>query len=153
MKKFLVAALAATLCLSAFTGCGSKVEKNLKLGTYETDVEDPDPDMPAIVLKEDNKFDIVYKGAADKNISGTYEINKNDEIVCTADSTEQATGEDGTTEEAATYIFTTTDDYNLVFLGISDNLPTLANTEFVSSYVANNQEFDYADDYYSDDDE
>lgn len=140
MKKFIALALSLSLCFIALTGCGSKVEKNLKLGTYETDVENPNPDMPAVVLKEDNKFDIVYKGAADKNITGTYEINDNDEIVCTAESAE-------------TFVFVTNDDYNLILLGISDELPTLANTEYVESYVAGNTEFDYADDYYSDDDE
>lgn len=143
MKKFLAAVLAVTLCFGAVTGCKSKVEKNLKLGTYETDVENPVAEMPSIVLKENNQFDIVYKGKSYMDIEGTYEINDNDEVVFSAQS------EDGD----LTYVFDVTDDYNLVLMGISSPLPTTLHTEFVPSYVSSNQEFDYADDYYSEDDE
>ncbi|MGN1319216.1 MAG: hypothetical protein ACI4VF_09390 [Lachnospirales bacterium] len=143
MKKFL--AVAMSVCLLAFTGCASKVEKNVKLGTYETNVENPDPNMPSVVLKEGKKFDIIYKGSTNNNLTGTYEFNKNDELVLTTDAENE--------EEAMQFIFNADENYNLIFNVISSPLPVLTDDPLDEKTVLNGTEFDYADDYYSDDDE
>ncbi len=131
MKKF----LAIALCLLAFTGCGSKadVQKDLRLGSYAFEGDIESSSMPTVVLKSNNEFDIIYKGPAINNMTGTYDFNEQNDIVLSA-----TTGDK--------YVFAINDKNNLVYINISSELATRDNDPVPAS-----AEFIYADDIFSDD--
>jgi lipoprotein len=133
MKKL----LAAALCLIALVGCGKPdLNVDLKLGSYYFNNEVENSYMPSIVLKDNNRFDIIYKGYYDGNLTGTYTIEENNLLL----TTDVNAG-----RESTTYTFEIKDD-NLVYRFISAPLYKRAdNGTGYGGEISDCTEFTYTD--------
>lgn len=84
MKKFLAFLMCAVTALT-FVGCGKK-SAELELGDYAY-ADGDDTYMPTVILMDDDRFQISYKGYIAGNQSGTYVYDKDkNSLTCTTEN-------------------------------------------------------------------